>query len=284
MTSACASAATKIKATGIPVEPSIYENRLANTQWILKSFGQEGTETPVVEGSTITLNFGTDGRASGSGGCNGYSGNYTAQDDKLTFSRILSTKRACGDNDATRQEAHYFEALQSTDGFNLADDKLTIFYNDDKNSLNFNKAPSSAPSQLSYENLDNPVSLLASYFNAVNLGEYLRAWHYWEKPPGDFEDFARAFANTVKVQLIVQPPVSLNGAAGSLYVQVPAVFIAQHRDGSERVYAGCYVARRSNLRPPDIPKKGVWHIHKAKVKPASGGTEIPELLAQACRN
>ena len=144
MTSACASASTKIKANGAAVDPSIYENDLANTRWILKSFGEASQTTPVVKEGMITLNFGTDGRADGSGGCNSYSGGYNADDDEVSFIKVISTKRACADNEASRQEARYFEALSSTGKYDLVDDKLTIFYNDDKKTLNFVKAPASA--------------------------------------------------------------------------------------------------------------------------------------------
>ena len=80
------------------------------------------------------------------------------------------------------------------------------------------------------------MELLASYFNAVNIREYERAYRYWETPPGKLEDFARGYADTVGVQLIVQPPTRIEGAAGSLYAEVPTVIIARHRDGSERSF------------------------------------------------
>ncbi len=41
------------------------------------------------------------------------------------------------------------------------------------------------------------------------------------------------------VQLIVQPPTRIEGAAGSLYAEVPTVVVARHRDGAERYFAGC---------------------------------------------
>ena len=78
-------------------------------------------------------------------------------------------------------------------------------------------------------------------------------------------------------------PSSAEGAAGSLYAEVPTVIVARHRDGGERVFAGCYVARKSNLRPTDVPKEEVWRIHRASVSPAAADAAIPKLLAQACR-
>ena len=55
------------------------------------------------------------------------------------------------------------------------------------------------------------------------------------------------------------------------------------QDGGERFSAGCYVARKSNLRPTDIPKEEVWRIHRASVSPVAADAAISQLLAQACR-
>jgi hypothetical protein len=86
------------------------------------------------------------------------------------------------------------------------------------------------------------------------------------------------------VRLIVEPPTRTEGAAGSLYAEVPTVLVARRRDGSERVFAGCYVTRKSNLRPTDIPKEEVWRIYKAKMTTVSGESSIPKLLADVCRD
>ncbi|HLF26931.1 MAG TPA: META domain-containing protein [Anaerolineae bacterium] len=105
-------------------------NSLANTHWMLESFGALGAETPVVEGSSVTLEFGADGQAGGSGGCNSYGGPYQVQGDTLTFGEITSTLRACEDESIMQQEAEYFEALRSASTFELTGGNLTIFYGD----------------------------------------------------------------------------------------------------------------------------------------------------------
>ncbi len=155
---------------------------------------------------------------------------------------------------------------------------------DEKSVPGFSKASSSKSSEQSYENFNSPVDVLASYFNAVNRREYRRAYGYWGTPPGDYEEFARGYADTASVQLIVEPPVSIEGAAGSLYVEVPVVLVAHHNDGGEQMFSGCYTMRKSNLHPPDIPKEDVWHIYKANVTPVSGDVKIPQLLAQGCHD
>lgn len=262
-------------------EPSTAESKLANTQWQLMSFGVSGTESPVIEGTKITL-IGSDGRAGGSGGCNSYGGAYREQEDGLSFSQIISTKRACLEQSANQQEQQYFAALGSASTFKLSDNRLTIFYGDGRSVLNFVTESSSKPAEQRYENLSSPVSLLASFYNAVNTKEYDRAYRYWETPPGSPQDFARGYAETASVQLIVQPPTRVEGAAGSLFAEVPTVIVVRHRNGDERVFAGCYVTRKSNLRPTDIPKEEIWRIHKARVSSVASDAVVPRLLAQAC--
>ncbi|HWS99851.1 MAG TPA: META domain-containing protein [Pyrinomonadaceae bacterium] len=265
-------------------ESSRAESKLADTQWRLTSFGATGAESPVIEGTTITLKFGADGRAGGSGGCNSYGGEYRERGDNLSFSRIISTKRACLEQGANQQEQRYFAALESASKFKLSDNRLTIFHGDGRSALDFVNDTSSKSAEQRYEDMNSPVALLASFYNAVNAKEYERAYRYWETPPGRLEDFARGYAETASVQLIIEPPTLIEGAAGSLYSEVPAVIVARQRDGSERIFAGCYVTRKSNLRPSDIPKEEVWRIYRASISPVTADSAIPKLLAQACRN
>lgn len=268
--------------TGNPSpDSSSVQSKLANTQWTLKSLGAVGAESAVVAGTTITLKFGSDGRAGGSSGCNSYGSDYKATGDRLSFGRIISTKRACADERANRQEQRFFQALESAVRFELVDGRLSIFYDGGGSALNF-VDPASKPAE-HYEDLNSPVSLLASFYSGVNAKDYERSYRYWETPPGKFEDFTRGYADTTSVQLIVEPPTRVEGAAGSQYAEVPTVIVARHRDGSQRIFAGCYTMRKSNLSPTDVPKVEVWRIYKASISPVAGGAVIPMLLAQACR-
>ncbi|MGH9341222.1 MAG: META domain-containing protein [Acidobacteriota bacterium] len=141
MVLACGPAETETIPTEAPTETSQAEDGLANTEWTLTSFGTAGEEPSLVEGTTITLIFESETRAGGFGGCNSYGGDYQAQDGKISFSDIVSTLKACLDENATQQEQRYFSALQSAGTFELADDQLTIFY-DDGQSLVFERSES----------------------------------------------------------------------------------------------------------------------------------------------
>jgi hypothetical protein len=135
-----------------------------------------------------------------------------------------------------------------------------------------------------YENRDSPVDLLASYYDAINHQEYQRAYNYWENAPKSYNSFVQGFADTLNVQVIVQPPTRIGAAAGSQYVSIPTVLIAGRRDGTQHTYAGCFVTRKSNLHPPDIPQEDVWHLYSASLKEVIGTADIPTLLTQACED
>lgn len=110
---------------------------LAGTSWRLVSFGEPGSETPVIDGSEITLIFEVGNQAVGSGGCNSYNAGYTVSDQELTFSEIISTLIACADESLTLQEQAYFAALQSSSEFEMTNGQLKIWYNDGQQVLNF---------------------------------------------------------------------------------------------------------------------------------------------------
>jgi putative lipoprotein len=100
------------------------ENNLANTNWTLQSFGPVG-ETPVIGETALTLLFESEGQVSGNGGCNSFSGSYEVEGNQLVFNDIVSTLRACADENLTAQEQQYVGALQTAGEFEQTTDQLT---------------------------------------------------------------------------------------------------------------------------------------------------------------
>ena len=103
---------------------------LPGTRWRLVSYGVLENRASVIEGSTITLEFGADGRVGGSSGCNNYGGGYTVEGHNLTFGEITRTLMACVDAGVMAQEQTYFDALASATAFDLNGDRLVIAYGD----------------------------------------------------------------------------------------------------------------------------------------------------------
>ncbi len=81
--------------------------------------------TGLVEGSTITAIFGTDGTLTGNGGCNNYNTTYQTDGGKIKIEPAASTMMACGD-DVTMQEAQYFNALANAATFSISNGELEL--------------------------------------------------------------------------------------------------------------------------------------------------------------
>ena len=253
-------------------------NDLTGTEWRLVSIGPTGSETGLVAGTTVTLTLGEDGRASGSTGCNSYNGTFQIRGLGIKFSRLISTKRACLDQNANQQERRFLAALESADGYLHTSSRLTIRFDGGRMALNFTNNASSEADNDPLDDRRDPIATLSSYYNAINLGDYRRAYGYWESSPVTFEKFARGFADTDRVRLLVEPPGRTEGAAGSSFAEISAVVIATTQGGNERVFAGCYTLRRSNVRDMG------WKIYRADISLVPSTGRLSRLLAQGCRN
>lgn len=251
---------------------------LAGTEWQLVSLGPSGSESNVVAGTTPTAKFGEDGRITGNTGCNGYGGTYEVRGDTITIGRLVSTRRACLDQNANEQERRFLAGLEAANRFRLSSDRLSIFSDRGRSVLNFvSSTPSDPGDRPPTDDRSDPLTTLASYFSAINARDYRRAYRLWESPPSSFERFAGGFADTDRVRLLIDPTVSTEGAAGSVYAEIPTLIVYFTRGGNERVYAGCYVMRRSNVRD-----RG-WQIYRADVSQFPSTARLPRLLPQSCR-
>jgi heat shock protein HslJ len=104
---------------------------LAPGEWRLLEVGGRSAK-PNDPARRPSLQFVADSaRAFGNAGCNRFSGSYTRTGASLQFGPILSTKMACADTALNRQEQEYLSALQSTDGFELSGDTLTLLRSSD---------------------------------------------------------------------------------------------------------------------------------------------------------
>ena len=250
---------------------------LAGTEWRLVSLGPAGNEVDVVAGTTVTLRFGEDGRAGGSTGCNTYGGTYEVRGDTISFGRLVSTRRACLDQNANEQEHRFLAALEAAQRFRLSSNRLTILSDRGRTVLNFVSNSTPEPDGGPRDDRNDPVTTLSAYFSAINLKDYRRAYRFWESPRSSFEQFVREFADTDRVRLVIEPPARNEGAAGSAYAEIRTIIVTTTRAGHERISAGCYVLRRSNVRD-----RG-WQIYRADVSQFPSSARLTRLLSQGCR-
>lgn len=101
---------------------------LAGTKWEVVSYNNgKQAVVSLVEDTSITLNFGKDGRVSGNASCNNYFGKYDVSGDILHVGALGTTFKLCHKPDGVMaQEQQYLTALQSADQFEIAGNTLTI--------------------------------------------------------------------------------------------------------------------------------------------------------------
>ncbi|WP_017761111.1 META domain-containing protein [Pseudacidovorax intermedius] len=68
---------------------------------------------------TPSVQFGSDGRAVGSGGCNRFSGTYSRTASQLRIGQLAATRMACAAPERGQREMQFFQALQSTASYRL---------------------------------------------------------------------------------------------------------------------------------------------------------------------
>lgn len=112
---------------------------LEGTPWQLTSYaGQDGSETPVPDGVRATARF-AEGRVTGNGGCNSFTGGYTVDGQALEIGEVASTLIGC-DDDRGEVEAAYLPALQEVAGYRTDPTTLTLVDANDDVLLTFVEA------------------------------------------------------------------------------------------------------------------------------------------------
>jgi heat shock protein HslJ/uncharacterized protein YraI len=112
-------------ATSVPQPPASFD--LADTSWVMSSVSGD---LPL-PGTTVTLQFGGDGTASGSDGCNRFSTTYTQDGASLTIKQpMASTMMACPEP-VMNQATAFSNALGQTTNF-VGDEKQLILRSDSR--------------------------------------------------------------------------------------------------------------------------------------------------------
>jgi heat shock protein HslJ len=90
--------------------------------WVAETIEGE----PVSPGVTSTLTLAADGRASGSTGCNRYTGPATIDGTHLRFGQLAMTRMACLEP-AMAQETRFTQALERADRWSLDGGALLLY-------------------------------------------------------------------------------------------------------------------------------------------------------------
>jgi hypothetical protein len=130
--------------------------------------------------------------------------------------------------------------------------------------------PTAMPVPDVFEDQLDPVLLLASFYNAVNRREYQRAYGYWLSVPNQatLSQFSQGYADTASVVGLVSLPLREGVAAGSSYATMKTALLSISSNGSQQVFAGCYVGIKANVPAGDSPTPDPnWLLYDGRATP-----------------
>lgn len=123
-------------------------------------------------------------------------------------------------------------------------------------------------------------SLVRSLYNAIERKEYARAWSYFAEPPAaNVDAYAQGYADTASVQLRVGTPRE-EGAAGSVYFELPIAISAEQTSGESKTFAGCYTIRMSDSTIGETFQPMI--IERGGLKPTD--EELDDAIPRKCGN
>ncbi len=101
---------------------------LAGTAWEVISYNNgKQAVTSVLNGTTLTSEFGKDGTLSGSSGCNTYGGSYKVDGNQISIGRLASTKMYCMEPAGVmEQETQFLLALEFSATYSVEGNSLVL--------------------------------------------------------------------------------------------------------------------------------------------------------------
>ena len=139
--------------------------------------------------------------------------------------------------------------------------------------LSGHPTPAAADDVSLFDLRDHPVHLIASYYNAIQLQDYARAYAYWRNQPPNgatLQQYAQGFSDVDTARALARLPVVVDVAAGTAHADVPVVVLTTLKDGGAEIFAGCFHVVKINAPvgdPPVIDPN--WYIDSAEVQPAT---------------
>jgi heat shock protein HslJ len=101
---------------------------LAGTTWQVLTYNNgKQAVVSVLIGTSLNVNFGSDGAISGNSGCNTYLGTYKADGEDISIGPLGSTKKYCGTPEGVmNQEAQFLAALEKASKYLIEGDSLEL--------------------------------------------------------------------------------------------------------------------------------------------------------------
>ena len=115
---------------------------LPGTSWTLASLaGENGSLTPIINGTAVTATFSLDRNVGGSAGCNHYSAPYTVDGESLAIEPAIRTEMYCNEPPGLMdQEDRYLAHLTEVASYRIENDRLILADSEGNDLLVFEKA------------------------------------------------------------------------------------------------------------------------------------------------
>lgn len=118
--------------------------------------------------------------------------------------------------------------------------------------------------------LNGAVALVRDYYADVNRGDYHRAYQRWGEngpPQNSVAAFADQFSDIRSVQLTVLGEAFMEGAAGSVYANIPIQLVVEKQAGTSQRQSGTAIVRRVNDVPGASDAQLHWHLYRLDLQP-----------------
>lgn len=119
------------------------------------------------------------------------------------------------------------------------------------------------------ESAQGAGTVVETYFGLLHEGRFEEAYRLWgnggEASDMTLDQFKASFAAYQNIQANVGKPGDIEGAAGSLYIEVPAQVYGRLKTGPQYNLLGKVTLRRVNDVPGSTAEQRKWHIVKVEV-------------------
>ena len=99
------------------------------------------------------------------------------------------------------------------------------------------------------------------YGALIEQGRWTESWKLWSDSAAA-KAFDRNWRNDSEVHMEIGKPEDMEGAAGSIYVTVPAIFYGQSKHGASFRRPADIILRRVNDVPGSTETQRRWHIER----------------------
>jgi membrane-bound inhibitor of C-type lysozyme len=114
------------------------------------------------------------------------------------------------------------------------------------------------------------ADVVQTYYAHIGEGDYQQAWRLWSDAGRASNlspaQFIGQFDNYRSYRALIGAPGAIEGAAGSLYVEVPVVIYGRRKSGAELHQSGKAVLRRINNVPGSTAEQRLWRISQIELK------------------